>query len=93
VDHNSDDKNTTVRFDTCRDDVANGAIDWATISLQRMRLILPAENRGWRKLNCWITDTESWGDQPASDYQFQVEDYSGGGGANSLDVDFLRVTY
>lgn len=93
VDRDNDNANTTVRFDTCRDTVANGANDWAKVSLQRMRLILPAENRGTKTLNCWVSATGNWGDQPASDYQFQLEDYSGGAGANVLNVGFVRVTY
>lgn len=95
VDHDLDNIGTTVRFDTCRDEnTGNGASDWANVSLQRMRLLLPAENRGQKTLNCWVSATGDWGDQPASDYQFQLDDYSGGTETyNVFDVGFLKVSY
>ena len=94
-DGNTDNTSTAIRFDTCRDEnLNNGANDWAKVSLQRMRGILPAEFRGQRTLNCYNSDTELYGDQPASDYQFQLDDYSGGTDSwNVFDVGWLKVTY
>jgi hypothetical protein len=90
-----DNTSTKIRFDTCRDEnVNNGQNDWAKVSLQRMRGILPAEFRGQRTLNCYVTDSDVWGDQPASDYQFQLDDYSGGTDSwNVFDVGWLKVWY
>ncbi len=79
TDNDLDNNDTTIRFDTCRDEnTGNGSDDWATVSLQRMRGWLPAENRGQVTLHCWTSATGNWGHQPGSDYQFQLDDYSGG---------------
>ncbi len=95
TDRDIDANATTIRFDTCRDEnTTNGSDDWAKVSLQRMRLFLPAENRGQKTLFCWVSATGDWGRQPASDYQFQLDDYSGGTDSwNVFDVGFLRVSY
>lgn len=95
TDRDIDANATLIRFDTCRDEnTTNGPNDWAKVSLQRMRFLQPAENRGQKTLNCWVSATGDWGRQPASDYQFQLDDYSGGTETyNVFDVGFLRVSY
>lgn len=90
-----DDATTRVRFDECRDDVANGANDWATVRLWRHAGIFPPYKVGTDKtLACYVTDTKSWGEMTgAEDFHWQVLDFSGGGGSNRLDVDWLRTYY
>jgi hypothetical protein len=95
TDRNTDNVGTTIRFDDCRDEnYTNGTGDWATVSLQRHNGIFPAGDVGRKTLYCYDTDTGNWGDQPAQDYHFQVEAFSGGSfSTNRLDVPFLRVSY
>lgn len=95
-DNHNDAQATKVRFDTCRDSVANGANDWAEISLWRGAGIFPPYLVGTSKrLNCWVTDTKGWGQQPGppEDFLWNVDDFSGGGGANRLDVAWLKTWY
>jgi len=95
-DADSDSVSTQVRFDTCRDDVANGSSDWAAISLWRGAGLFPPYLVGNSKtLHCWVTDTIGWGSQDGgADFLWNVDDYSGGTGpGNRLDVNFLKTSY
>lgn len=94
TDRNVDAANTTIRFDTCRDSVANGNNDWAQIALMKMNFAWPAENRGEIVLFCFVSATGNWGRQPAADYQFELKARSGPNeNWNNLDVGFVRVSY
>jgi hypothetical protein len=94
TDKHLDGNNTTIRFDGCRDSVAaNDPTDNVDVHLWRDIPFGFDENRGVRRLNCWNSDTESYGVQPnAGDYYFQIDAITGVAGT-SVNVPFVRVTY
>ncbi|CAN5440630.1 hypothetical protein BH20CHL6_BH20CHL6_09640 [soil metagenome] len=95
TDRNSDSASTAIRFEGCRDEnYSNGSNDWTTVSVQRHNGILPAGDFGRETLYCHVADTGYWGDQPAQDYHFQIEAFSGGTfSTNALDVPYLKASY
>ena len=94
-DGNTDHNATQVRFDTCRDDVANGTSDWVVVRLWRHAGIFPPYQVGNDKtLDCYVSDTKGWGEMiGGEDFHWQIRDFSGGGGGNRLDVDWLKTFY
>lgn len=94
-DKNLDAVSTSIRFDGCRDSVpGTDPNDWASAKLMREIPWWPDENLGNKFFWCWNSDTNFWGDVPASWYHFTVTDRSGPDELwNNLDVSFVRVVY
>jgi hypothetical protein len=95
-DNDLDDAATSVRFDTCRDEAANGTGDWGKVRLWRHAGIFPPYQVGSDKtLYCYVSDTEGWGAQSgAEDFHWQLLDFSGPNESwNVFDVGFLRTRY
>lgn len=92
-DGNTDNVLTTIRFDGCRDGVpGTDPNDWVDVGLWKENWGWQ-ENRGVNRFHCWTSDTERWGDEPAGNYHFTIEDYSGPDWYNDIDVSWLKVSW
>lgn len=87
---------TTVRFDGCRDAVpGTDPNDWAEVKLYREISFAPDEGFAIKRLYCWTSDTDGWGEMTKSgSYHWTLTNRSGPSELwNKFDASYVKTSY